>query len=225
MSEYAEAHTVSRLVGSPPGYVGSTNPESWLTTRIGANENVVLVLDEIEKAHPQVWSTFLQVFDAGRLTDGLGRTASFANTVVVLTSNIGAETYASDGIGFGDRTPSADQEASSVLRAVRSRMAPELLNRLDDVLVFRPLSADTADSIARHQLEVVAARMRERGLDIEVTDPMVTRVVEEGFSRDYGARPLHRAIERLVVGPVVALGPGSYRPDVEPSGIRWMPRG
>lgn len=222
MSEYAEPHTVSRLVGSPPGYVGSTDPESWLTTKIRDNENVVLVLDEIEKAHPQVWNTFLQVFDAGRLTDGLGRTASFANTVVVLTSNIGAEAYSKEAIGFGDTVSSPDQDASTVLRAVRSRMAPELLNRLDDVLVFRPLDADSAESIARRQLRLVHDRLQERGMNVDVTEPLVARVVAEGFSREYGARPLHRAIERLVIAPVAARGPGNYRADVGDDGVTWQ---
>jgi len=211
MSEYVEQHTVSKLVGSPPGYVGSTEPESWLTTRIRNNENVVLLLDEIEKAHPQVWNTFLQVFDAGRLTDSQGRTAHFRNTVVVMTSNIGSGAFTSTKTGFGDHAASAQADENAVRRAVRERMAPELLNRLDDILVFQPLSRETVLAIARKQVAELAERVRARGLELVVTDEALTAVAEAGYSREYGARPLQRAIERMLISPLAQLPRGAYR--------------
>ena len=212
MSEYAEPHTVAKLVGSPPGYVGSTDPEGWLSTRIRANPNVVLLLDEIEKAHPQVWNTFLQVFDAGRLTDSQGVTALFHNTVVVLTSNIGAGSFAAGpSLGFGDKEASATAESRDVARAVKQQMPPELINRLDEVLVFSPLSREAVHDIARAQLAALTERMRPRGYDLEIDDEVIDMVVDEGFSREYGARPLQRAIERLLVSPLASLPHGQYR--------------
>ena len=212
MSEYAEPHTVAKLVGSPPGYVGSTDPEGWLSTRIRANPNVVLLLDEIEKAHPQVWNAFLQVFDAGRLTDSQGVTALFHDTVVVLTSNIGAGAFGTGpSLGFGDKEVSRAAESRDVVRAVKQQMPPELINRLDEVLVFSPLSRGAVHDIAKAQLAAFAERMRPRGYELEIGDEVVDMVVEEGFSREYGARPLQRAIERLLVSPLATLPQGHYR--------------
>jgi ATP-dependent Clp protease ATP-binding subunit ClpA len=224
MSEYAEPHTVSKLVGSPPGYVGSTDPEGWLSTRIRGNPNVVLLLDEIEKAHPQVWNTFLQVFDAGRLTDSTGVTALFHNTVVVLTSNIGAGSFvAGPSLGFGDRPASATAESHGVLRAVKQQMPPELVNRLDEVLVFSPLSREAVHDIAKAQLVALTERMRPRGYELEIDDQLVDLVVEEGFSREYGARPLQRAIERLLVSPLASLPRGSYHGVAHAGSPAWVP--
>lgn len=212
MSEYAESHTVSKLIGSPPGYVGSTDPEGWLSTRIRANPRVVVVLDEIEKAHPQVWNTFLQVFDAGRLTDSQGRTAHFRDTVIVMTSNLGANAFATGApVGFGDRTTNAAAEEGAVLRSVKERMAPELVNRIDDVLVFRPFDRPTVEAIARKEIAKVKGRLQSRGYDVTIGDDVLALVIEAGFSREYGARPLQRSIERLVLSPVARLTPGAYR--------------
>ncbi|NCD18589.1 MAG: ATP-dependent Clp protease ATP-binding subunit [Actinobacteria bacterium] len=210
MSEYAESHTVSKLVGSPPGYVGHTEPANWLTTRIRNNEDVVLVLDEIEKAHPQVWNTFLQVFDIGRLTDSQGQTAHFRNTVIVMTSNIGARAFTTTKAGFGDHGDARSEE-NAVQRAVKERMAPELLNRLDDILVFQPLNRETVLAIARHQIADLIARASLSGLALEVSDDVVQEVADAGYSKEYGARPLQRAVERMLLAPLARLVPGHYR--------------
>jgi ATP-dependent Clp protease ATP-binding subunit ClpA len=226
MSEYAEPHTVSKLVGSPPGYVGSTDPEGWLTTRIRENGNVVLLLDEVEKAHPQVWNTFLQVFDAGRLTDGRGKTAHFRDTVVVMTSNIGAGSFASGpALGFGDRNRSDTSEVNAVMRAIKERMAPELVNRLDDILVFRPLDRDAVVEIARRQIGDVSARLDARGYRITLTEQALQVIVDAGYSREYGARPLQRAIEHLVITPVARLQPGAYRGESRDGVVTFLPEG
>lgn len=172
---------------------------------------MVLLLDEIEKAHPRVWNTFLQVFDAGRLTDGQGRTAHFRNTVVVMTSNLGGGAFAATKAGFGDPARSAGAGESAVLRAVRDRMAPELLNRLDDILVFQPLSRETVLDIARQQVADLVVRARSQGLVLAVSDEALQAVAEAGYSREYGARPLQRAIERLLLSPLARLAPGEYR--------------
>ena len=224
MSEFAEPHTTSKLVGSPPGYVGFTDPEGWLTTRIRGNPSVVLLLDEIEKAHPQVWNTFLQVFDAGRLTDSQGRTARFAETVIIMTSNIGAETFASDAsLGFGERDRSAESEERSVLRAVKGRMAPELLNRLDDILVFRPLSPESILGITRNEIAHAVERARSRGFDLAVSEAAIRAIAQAGYSREYGARPLHRAVERLVLAPLARLTPGNCICDVANGEVTVLP--
>ncbi len=221
MSEYSEAQSVSKLVGSPPGYVGSTEPSSWLTTKILAHPECVLLLDEIEKADPVVWNTFLQVFDAGRLSDGLGRTADFRRVVVALTTNIGARVFE----GRTSTTPvdpAADEAA--VLNAVKERMAPELVNRLDDVLVFRPLTVAAVTEIARRMLDdVVVARMSSRGYALTYDAAVVDLVASSGFDPAYGARPVQRALENLVVLPLAACTAGTWHAVVEDGSVRWLP--
>lgn len=221
MSEYSESQSVAKLVGSPPGYVGSTEPSSWLTTKILAHPRCVLLLDEIEKADPLVWNTFLQVFDAGRLSDGLGRTADFRRVVVAMTTNIGARV-------FEGRTtttvvdPVADEAA--VLTAVKERMAPELVNRLDDVLVFRPLTVEAVTEIARRMLDdVVVARMASRGYALTYDPAVVDLVARSGFDPAYGARPVQRSLESLVILPLAACPPGAWHAVPDGAGVRWLP--
>jgi MoxR-like ATPase len=219
MSEYSEPQSVAKLVGSPPGYVGSTEPSSWLTTRILAHPDCVLLLDEIEKADPVVWNTFLQVFDAGRLSDGLGRTADFHRVIVVLTTNIGARVF-EGRTAASPLDPAADQAA--VLAAVKERMAPELVNRLDDVLVFRPLTVDAVREIARRMLDdVVVARMAARGYSLSYDDAVVELVASTGYDPAYGARPVQRALENLVVLPLASCPPGRWRAGVEADHVQW----
>jgi energy-coupling factor transporter ATP-binding protein EcfA2 len=220
MSEYSESQSVAKLVGSPPGYVGSTEPSSWLTTKILARPECVLLLDEIEKADPVVWNTFLQVFDAGRLSDGLGRTADFRRVVVALTTNIGARVFE----GRTSSTPvdpAADE--SAVVTAVKERMAPELVNRLDDVLVFRPLTVEAVTEIARRMLDdVVVSRMAARGYSLSYDVAVVELVARSGFDPAYGARPVQRALENLVVLPLAACSPGAWHAVVEGDVVRWV---
>jgi MoxR-like ATPase len=223
MSEYSEAHTVAKLVGSPPGYVGSTEPSSWLTTKILARPDCVLLLDEIEKADPVVWNTFLQVFDAGRLSDGLGRTADFRRVVVTMTTNIGARVF--EGRTAATPVDPAHDEAA-VLTAVKERMAPELVNRLDDVLVFRPLTPEAVHEIARRMLEdVVVSRMGSRGFSLTYDPAVVDLVASSGYDPAYGARPVQRALETLVVLPLAGCAPGAWRAVVDGAEVRWVPAG
>jgi ATP-dependent Clp protease ATP-binding subunit ClpB len=179
----------------------------------------VLLLDEIEKADPVVWNTFLQVFDAGRLSDGLGRTADFHRVIVVLTTNIGARVF-EGRTAASPLDPAADQAA--VLAAVKERMAPELVNRLDDVLVFRPLTVDAVREIARRMLDdVVVARMAARGYSLSYDDAVVELVASTGYDPAYGARPVQRALENLVVLPLASCPPGRWRAGVEADHVQW----
>ena len=220
MSEYSEAHTVAKLVGSPPGYVGSTEPSSWLTTKILARPDCVLLLDEIEKADPVVWNTFLQVFDAGRLSDGLGRTADFRRVVVAMTTNIGARVFE----GRTASTPvDPSHDEAAVLTAVKERMAPELVNRLDEVLVFRPLTPEAVHEIARRMIDdVVVARMVGRGYVLTYDAAVVDLVATSGYDPAYGARPVQRSLENLVVLPLAGCLPGSWHAVVDGDQVRWI---
>jgi MoxR-like ATPase len=212
MSEFIEWHSVSKLYGSPPGYVGSTEPESWLTTKIRKRPQTLLLLDEIEKAHPLVWNAFLQVFDAGRMTDTAGHTAIFSDVVIVLTTNIGAEEFAErKDIGFGEAGVSTAAQEAGVLEELKRRMPPELVNRLDATLVFRPLSRDSVREIARNRLAQVLVRLQDRGWTLTLDPSVEDLVVERGYSREYGARPMIRAIEQVVLRPIAGRAAGAYR--------------
>ncbi|MFM9049527.1 MAG: AAA family ATPase, partial [Actinomycetota bacterium] len=222
MSELHSEHTAAKLVGSPPGYVGHDNPEGWLTTRIRQNPRCVLLLDEIEKADPQVWNTFLQVFDAGRLTDMRGATADFREVVIVMTTNLGAEVFSSTGsVGFVDNPTSAVADISSVREVLRRTMRPELLNRIDEILVFSPLTPTAAASIARMRADAALELLGSRGYAIEATPELYAVIERVGFSREYGAREVLRTVERLILQPLAALPAGAYRPIVEGDSVRW----
>jgi len=222
MSELHSEHTTANLVGSPPGYVGHDNPEGWLTTRIRQNSRCVLLLDEIEKADPQVWNTFLQVFDAGRLTDMRGATADFREVVIVMTTNLGAEVFSSTGsVGFVDNPTSAVADISAVREVLRRTMRPELLNRIDEILVFSPLTPAAAASIARMRADAALELLGSRGYTIEATPELYAVIERVGFSKEYGAREVLRAVERLILQPLAALPAGAYRPIVEGDSVRW----
>jgi ATP-dependent Clp protease ATP-binding subunit ClpA len=222
MSELHEEHTVAKLVGSPPGYIGHDDPSGWLTTQIRTMPRCVLLLDEIEKAHPQVWNTFLQVFDAGRLTDLRGASADFREVVIVMTTNIGAEVFTDTGsIGFVDAASSPAADISTVRGTLKRTMRPELLNRIDEILVFSPLSSDAVDMIARARVEDAISRLRSRGYDVESTPELIELVARIGFSREYGAREMLRTVERLVLQPLAARPPGTYRPVVDDGTLTW----
>jgi ATP-dependent Clp protease ATP-binding subunit ClpC len=216
LSEYAESHAISRLVGAPPGYVGY-DAGGQLTEAVRRRPYQVILLDEIEKAHRDVLEGFLQVFDEGRLTDGRGRTVDFTNTVILLTSNIGADlspTSQSRGrIGFGGpsgrelraREITAYQDA--VTEAAKRALPPELFNRLDEVLAFAPLSREDVAEVARRILRALAGDLeRSRGVKLEVGASAVDVLLESGgFDPEMGARPMRRAIGRLVEAPIAEM--------------------
>lgn len=196
MSEYAHDWAVSRLVGPMPGYVGSTEPQSWLTTKVNELSDCVVLLDEIEKAHPIIWNTFLQVFDAGRLTDSRGVTADFANTVIVMTSNLGATASTSAGLGFGNASMTADRNRHKIMSTVKEVMAPELINRIDEIVVFDPLDSEAIERIAAHELISITERLASNGWSVKYEPEVVRHIARSGYDPTYGARHLQRNIER-----------------------------
>jgi ATP-dependent Clp protease ATP-binding subunit ClpC len=203
MSEYMEKHNVSRLVGAPPGYIGYEEG-GQLTEKIRRKPYSVVLLDEIEKAHPDVWNMLLQIMEEGRLTDNVGRVVDFKNTIVIMTTNIGAETIVSQG-GIGDIYRSGlrqDSETSyrEMQKKLRERMEkefrPEFLNRLDDIIVFRSLTKDDLKAIVNMELSKVAKRLTEKGFKLEVNEEAKDFLIDKGSSLEFGARPLRRAIEQ-----------------------------
>ena len=206
MSEYMEAHTVSRLVGSPPGYVGHEEG-GQLTERVRRNPWSVVLLDELEKAHRDVWSVLLQVMEEGVLTDGLGRRTDFRNTVLVMTSNLGARRFGrSQRLGFASG-PAAEREQleREVIADARRTFAPEFFNRLDAALVFHPLEQGDLCRIARRLLDETGGRLAGQGVKLDVEEDAIALLAREGSSREYGARPLRRAVARLVEDPAADL--------------------
>ena len=195
MSEYREPHTVARLIGSPPGYVGY-GEGGQLTEPVRRRPYSVVLLDEIEKAHPEVWNVLLQVLDDGRLTDGEGRTVDFTNTVVVMTSNLGAG-RAKRAVGFtGGEAAPADER---MLEAAKRAFLPEFLNRIDETVVFEPLTEEQVTQIAELLCGRIADRLREeRGVELEVDPALSARLAREGFDAEFGARPLKRHIRRTL---------------------------
>ncbi|NUP45535.1 MAG: ATP-dependent Clp protease ATP-binding subunit [Streptomyces sp.] len=201
MSEYQERHTVSRLVGAPPGYVGHEEA-GQLTEVVRRHPYSLLLLDEVEKAHPDVFNILLQVLDDGRLTDSQGRTVDFTNTVIVMTSNLGSEaiTRRGAGIGFGPGGADADEEArrEQIMRPLREHFRPEFLNRIDEIVVFRQLTGDQLRQITDLLLEKTRRLLQAQGVTVEFTDPAVDWLAERGYEPEYGARPLRRTIQREV---------------------------
>jgi ATP-dependent Clp protease ATP-binding subunit ClpC len=195
MSEYRAPHTVARLIGSPPGYVGYGDG-GQLTEPVRRRPYSVVLLDEIEKAHPEVWNVLLQVMDDGRLTDGEGRTVDFTNTVIVMTSNLGAG-KARRGIGFTAGEP--DAEAERMEAAAKEAFLPEFVNRIDEIVTFESLTPEHVERIAAQMVARVAGRLRaERGIELTVDDALVAQLARDGFDESYGARPLQRHIRRTL---------------------------
>jgi ATP-dependent Clp protease ATP-binding subunit ClpA len=224
MSEYSQEWAISRIIGPPPGYSGSTDPSSWLTTRVLAQPEAIVLLDEFEKSHPLVWNTFLQVFDEGRLTDSLGRTVDFSQTIFLLTSNLGAQKAAKEPLGFGraDVDPSASDER--MLEVIRSELSPELLNRLDDVVVFRGLDIPAITQIAGQIVEDVILRYRVRGYELEIDLPVVEYLAITGYNPEYGARHLQRNLERLLLEPLLGIEGHSLRACLVEGTVQWVPQ-
>jgi ATP-dependent Clp protease ATP-binding subunit ClpB len=194
MSEYMEKHTVSRLVGAPPGYVGY-DEGGQLTEAVRRRPYSVILLDEIEKAHPDVFNTLLQILDDGRLTDGQGRTIDFKNTVVIMTSNLGSQWILN----------SAETDASmteKVMATVRDHFKPEFLNRVDEIIVFHRLATDHLARIVDLQLEALAERLAGRKIGLDVTEEARRYIAEKGYDPAYGARPLKRLIQREIENPL-----------------------
>jgi ATP-dependent Clp protease ATP-binding subunit ClpC len=197
MSEYREPHTVARLIGSPPGYVGYGDG-GQLTEPVRRRPYSVILLDEIEKAHPEVWNVLLQVLDDGRLTDGEGRTVDFTNTVIVMTSNLGAG-QAKRPVGFTGGEAGAEADSERILAAAKRAFLPEFLNRIDEVVVFAPLSAEQVSEIGEMLVRRIADRLyAERGIELEVAPELIARLSGEGFDPEFGARPLRRHLRRTL---------------------------
>jgi len=204
MSEFMERHTVSKLIGSPPGYVGF-NEGGQLTEAVRRRPYTVVLFDEIEKAHPDVFNLLLQLLEDGRLTDSKGRTVDFKNTLIIMTSNIGSKVIEKGGGGLGFEFSGGDAEETNYNRIrslvneeLKQYFRPEFLNRLDEIIVFRQLTRDEVKEIAEIMLKEVFSRMEEKGIHLSVTDGFKERLVEEGYNPSYGARPLRRAVMRLL---------------------------
>ncbi len=204
MSEFMERHTVSKLIGSPPGYVGF-NEGGQLTEAVRRKPYTVVLFDEIEKAHPDVFNLLLQLLEEGRLTDSKGRTVDFKNTLIIMTSNIGSKVIEKGGGGLGFEFSGENAEEnqynrikSLVNEELKQYFRPEFLNRLDEIIVFRQLSRDEVKDIAEILLKEVFSRMEDKGISLTVSDAFKERLVEEGYNPSYGARPLRRAVMRLL---------------------------
>ena len=204
MSEFMERHTVSKLIGSPPGYVGF-NEGGQLTEAVRRRPYTVVLFDEVEKAHPDVFNLLLQLLEDGRLTDSKGRTVDFKNTLLIMTSNIGSKVIEKGGGGLGFEFSGDSVEDSQYNRIkslvneeLKQYFRPEFLNRLDEIIVFRQLSKDEVKEIAEIMLQEVFARLQDKGIKLDVTDAFKERLVEEGYNPSYGARPLRRAVMRLL---------------------------
>jgi len=204
MSEFMERHTVSKLIGSPPGYVGY-NEGGQLTEAVRRRPYTVVLFDEIEKAHPDVFNMMLQILEDGRLTDSKGRTVDFKNTLLIMTSNVGSSVIEKGGGGLGFQLDTGSEEDNSYNRIktlvneeLKQYFRPEFLNRLDEIIVFRQLTKMEVKSISDIMLKEVFSRAEEKGIKIEVTERFKDRIVDEGYNPSYGARPLRRAIMRLL---------------------------
>jgi ATP-dependent Clp protease ATP-binding subunit ClpC len=205
MSEFMEKHNVSRLIGAPPGYVGYEEG-GQLTEKIRRRPYAVLLLDEIEKAHPDVYNMLLQIMEEGRLTDSFGRNVDFKNTIIIMTTNAGAEVTSTSNIfGFDrgrDEASNYEEMKERLKVAIEKYFRPEFLNRLDDVIVFHSLTRPDLKHIIEIELAKVRGRLRDRGLDLILTEESREFLIDKGFNQDYGARPLRRALENLVEDPL-----------------------
>ena len=210
MSEYMEKHNVSRLIGAPPGYVGYEEG-GQLTEQIRRRPYAVVLLDEIEKAHPDVFNMLLQIMEEGRLTDSFGRHVDFRNVVLIMTTNIGAELIkggvqpfglSGTGKGASKEEQSYEKMKDTLMKEIERYFRPEFIGRLDDVIVFKPLNRADLENIVEFELRKVTRRLVEHGLQIEITTEAKEFLIEKGTNTDFGARPLRRAIEQNVEDPL-----------------------
>jgi ATP-dependent Clp protease ATP-binding subunit ClpC len=201
MSEYMEKHSVSKLIGSPPGYVGHEEG-GQLTERVKRNPYSVVLLDEIEKAHPDVFNILLQVFEDGHLTDGLGNTIDFKNAIIIMTSNIGARFIEKKGrMGFqsGEPRQTAEQVNEMVMGEVKRTFNPEFINRIDEIIIFDALTDADLVAITRLLVDQLNLNLKQKGVHVSIRDEGVAWILEKTLSdRSYGARPLRRAIQRHI---------------------------
>jgi ATP-dependent Clp protease ATP-binding subunit ClpC len=204
MSEYMEKFSASRMVGAPPGYVGYQEG-GQLTERVRRRPYSIILFDEVEKAHPDVMHMLLQILEEGQLTDGLGRKVDFKNTIVILTSNLGAEFIRKGaGLGFGRTDAKADYETIKARMIEESKriFKPELLNRLDDTVVFRPLGREEIERIFDLEVAKFVKRLAARKMDLRISPPARDFLLKKGFDPEYGARPMRRAVERYLEDPL-----------------------
>jgi ATP-dependent Clp protease ATP-binding subunit ClpB len=198
MSEYMEKHAVSRLIGAPPGYVGY-DEGGQLTEAVRRRPYSVILFDEIEKAHPDVFNILLQVMDDGRLTDSKGRTVDFKNTVLIMTSNLGAQLLLGDAV---KTEHDFDMARESVMRVLREHFRPEFLNRVDDMVIFRPLGHAQLSQILELRLNDLRKMLEARQISIELTEPARQLILTSGTDAAYGARPMKRVLQRMVQDPL-----------------------
>jgi ATP-dependent Clp protease ATP-binding subunit ClpC len=204
MSEYREQHTVSRLFGAPPGYVGYEEG-GQLTEAVRRRPYRLILFDEIEKAHPEVWNSLLQILDDGRLTDGQGRIVDFRNTVLIMTSNLGTEYVRKSGsLGFTPPTATSEdrQAQEKIEKALKSTFRPEFLNRIDEIVTFSPLTKEQMRLIVDLQMKEVQERLSEHALTVELTPAARDWLAETGYDPAFGARPLRRALQKYVESPL-----------------------
>jgi len=202
MSEYMEKHTVSRLIGAPPGYIGYEEG-GQLTEAVRRRPYKVILFDEVEKAHPDVFNVLLQILEDGRLTDGHGRTVDFKNTVAIMTSNLGTEEFQRQAIGFSKQTKSEQQRLKSAIdSALKSTFRPEFLNRLDEIVILQPLTEEQIKQIVDLMMKDVRKRLADRKITVELTEAAKVQLAKEGFDPVYGARPLRRSIQRRLENPL-----------------------
>jgi ATP-dependent Clp protease ATP-binding subunit ClpA len=201
MSEYMEKHAISKLIGSPPGYVGY-DEGGQLTEIIRHKPYSLILFDEIEKAHPEVFNILLQVLDNGRLTDSKGRTVNFKNTIIIMTSNVGApymRQMSTIGFAAGSAEEKKEEFKDKIQEALRERFKPEFLNRIDEVVVFNPLSKADIQKIVGLQLDMIKKKLAEKGFDLQIDKSVVEYLVENGYNPEYGARHLKRLIQKTIV--------------------------
>jgi len=206
MSEYMERHSVSKLIGSPPGYVGY-DEAGQLTESVRHRPYAVVLFDEIEKAHPEVFNMLLSVIDEGRLTDGKGRVVNFKNTIIILTSNIGSQFVEKmESIGFSNNSPKTDYNnmKEKVMEALKDNFRPEFLNRLDEIIVFDVLSESAIKEIVNLRIKVVKDRLAGKGIALEISEEALSYLAKEGYNPHYGARPLNRLIQNKILNPVAS---------------------
>jgi ATP-dependent Clp protease ATP-binding subunit ClpC len=203
MSEYREQHSVSRLFGAPPGYVGYEEG-GQLTEAVRRRPYRVVLFDEIEKAHPEVWNALLQILDDGRLTDGQGRVVDFRNTVLIMTSNLGTEYVNHSGtLGFlGSQTEGDKANQEKITKALKDAFRPEFLNRIDEIILFSPLTKEDMREIVALQMQDIQTRLSEHGLKVELTKEAIEWMANEGYDPAFGARPLKRALQKHVESPL-----------------------
>jgi ATP-dependent Clp protease ATP-binding subunit ClpB len=200
MSEYQEKHTVSRLVGAPPGYVGY-DEGGQLTEAVRRKPYSVVLLDEIEKAHPDVWNVLLQVLDDGRLTDNKGRVVNFKNTIIIMTSNLGSHLIqdAFEGVDESGLEDATEKAKADVMNLLRQTIRPEFLNRVDEIIMFSPLNKSQLRGIVQIQLKGLQQLVAENGIHIRFSDYLIDFLIEQGYDPQLGARPLKRLIQKQLV--------------------------